>query len=284
MTLRILIHNVGHGQAIHAFTPAGQTVVIDLGCSGDFSPLEWLRKQTETIDNLIITHPHGDHIDEILEINRHGFRVRQLWRPNWLTADEVREANQASFEAKVNRYLEMSQGYSQPIAHDELVGNPAVTGGVTIEKFASSACGRSNINNHSGVVVFEYHGLKIVIPGDNEPPSWRALLEDQKFVQAAKGAYVFMASHHGRESGYCAELFDEVSGIRKPSLCLISDGRVQDTDATGRYSFHAQGWLVHSPSGQNSNERFCVTTRSDGFIDINIGRNSEKPYLAVTAN
>lgn len=284
MSLRILIHNVGHGQAIHAFTPAGQTVVIDLGCSDDYSPLEWLRNQTDTIDSLVITHPHGDHIDEMLDLGQHGFKVRQFWRPKWLTADEVRDANQASYESKIDRYLEMSQSFHVSIPDNELVGNPTVTGGVTIGKYASSGCGRSNINNHSGVVVFEYEGVKVVIPGDNEPPSWRALLENQDFVRAARGANIFMASHHGRDSGYCSEVFDDEVGIRKPSLCVISDGRVQDTDATARYSFHAQGWLIHSRGERESDRRFCVTTRSDGLIDVDIGRNSEKPYLAVTAN
>ena len=66
--LKIIIHDIGHGQAVHAFTPNNQTIVIDLGCSDWFSPLKWLRKYTETIDSLIITHPHVDHIDEILEI------------------------------------------------------------------------------------------------------------------------------------------------------------------------------------------------------------------------
>ena len=30
MTLKIKIHDVGHGQAVHVFTPNGQTIVIDL--------------------------------------------------------------------------------------------------------------------------------------------------------------------------------------------------------------------------------------------------------------
>ena len=77
MTLQIFIHNVGHGQAIHAITPSGKTVVIDLGRSSDFSPLEWLRQDTDTIDSLVITHPHGDHIDEFLLLNKMGFKIRQ---------------------------------------------------------------------------------------------------------------------------------------------------------------------------------------------------------------
>ena len=284
MTLRILIHDVGHGQAIHAFTPTGQTVAIDLGCSDDFSPLEWLRRQTDTIDSLIITHPHGDHIDEILGLEAHGFKVRQFWRPKWLGAGDIKAANQANYEVKVNKYLAMSQNYYMPIPENEVVGNPLITGGVSIGKYAASGCGTSNINNHSGVVVFEYAGVKLIVPGDNEPPSWNALLQGQRFVQAARNPNVFMVSHHGRESGYCAELFDEQTGIGKPDLCVISDGRVQDTDATARYFYHAEGWPVHSREGNSSDRRFCVTTRSDGYVDIKIGRNGDKPFLSVTAS
>ena len=248
--------------------------------SNTFSPLAWLKKNTSVIDSLVITHPHGDHIDEILDLQPAGFRVRQLWRPSWLTSDEVRQANQAVYEAKVTRYLEMSQRYSGAIPPDELVGNPAVSGGVTISQYASVACGRSNINNHSGVVIFDYLDIKILIPGDNEVPSWQELLKKPEFVSAAKTPDVFLASHHGRDSGYCAELFEVIG---KPRLCMISDGRVQDTDARGRYSYHARGWIVHSRSGRPSVRRRCVTTRTDGCIDIMVGQNtnSGKNFLEI---
>ena len=281
MSLHIIVHNVGHGQAVHAFTPSGHVVVIDLGRSDAFSPLGWLRGKTPTIDSLVITHPHGDHIDEILDLGTQGFRVRQLWRPKWLTENEIREANQVRYEAQVNRYIEMSERYSEPIPNEELVGNPAVTGGVSITRYASNSCGRSNINNHSGVVVFKYLGLTVVIPGDNEPPSWRELLENTHFMDVARNPDVFTASHHGRDSGYHAQLFDPTKGIGKPRLCVVSDGRVQDTDATSRYSYHARGWRVFSRRSKGSTERFCVTTRTDGFIDITIGQN-ENTFLNVT--
>ena len=284
MTMRIFIHDVGHGQAIHAFTPSGQVVAIDLGCSDLFSPLKWLRTKVSTIDNLIITHPHGDHIDEILLLFAYGFKVRQLWRPKWLTEQEVRFANQASYAAKLDRYFEISQNFSVPIEPENFIGNPTVNGGATISTFASNRCGRSNINNHSGVVVFEYLGVRVVVPGDNEPTSWRELLKDPTFVSATKGAHVFLASHHGRQSGYCPELFDEASGIMKPNLCVISDGRVQDTDATARFTYHASGWCVHSRGGSPSEDRYCVTTRSDGAIIIEIGNdyNTGNTYLSIT--
>lgn len=279
MTARILIHDVGHGQSVHAFSPIGQTIVVDLGCSDTFSPLKWLKKSSDRIDSLIVTHPHGDHIDEILSLEALPLKPKQLSRPKWLTREEVLAANQESMRTRVLAYLSLSDAYSQPIAEDERIGNPQVTGGLSVQTFFSSECGRSNINNHSGVVVFEYLGLKVVIPGDNEPPSWQVLLKKADFVKAISGAYVFLASHHGRESGYCADIFD----VFQPYLCVISDGRVQDTDATSRYSHHAQGWQVHSRSGDPTRERKAVTTRSDGFVDIRIGRNDNtRAFLEVT--
>ena len=125
MTFRILIHDVGHGQAVHAFTPVGETIVIDLGCSFEFSPLEWLSRSKKTIDSLKITHPHGDHIDELLLINKMGLKVRQLWRPNWLPREEVYKQNQSSYTNKLNAYFEMSDRYTGTIADGELVGDPA---------------------------------------------------------------------------------------------------------------------------------------------------------------
>lgn len=284
MSLRIRVHDVGHGVAVHAFTPSGQTVVIDLGRSSAFSPLEWLQRQTSTIDSFVVTHPHGDHIDEILSLDRLGFRVRQFWRPNWLTDGEVRNANQTAYRSHVDRYLKMSAHYNQSIPSDRLIGNPTVSGGVRITHYASRNCGRSNINNHSWVVVFGYRGLNVVIPGDNESPSWQQLLTNAAFLRDAKDPDVFLASHHGRLSGYDADLFHDTDGIGKPRLCAVSDGRVQDTDAADRYSYHARGWQVQSRNYGRATKRFCVTTRADGPIDIEIGQNaySGRSYLSVT--
>ncbi|AGF76801.1 putative hydrolase (metallo-beta-lactamase superfamily) [Desulfocapsa sulfexigens DSM 10523] len=278
MTLKLFIHDVGHGHAVHAFTPNGQSIVIDLGCSEEFSPLSWLREQTDTIDSLIITHPHGDHIDEILQLE--DFKVRQIWRPKWLPEDDVRKANQSSYTEKLDYYFDISNNrFIHPTKNEKLVGNPDVSSGVTITKHASRDCGTSNINNHSGVVVFEYCGVKVVIPGDNELPSWKSLLSKQNFVDAINGAHLYLSSHHGRESGYHSDLFK----IIKPKLCVVSDGRVQNTDAAARYSQHAGGWSVSSKSTGNLKERSCLTTRTDGYIEIEIGKNDDgSPYMSVT--
>jgi len=139
---------------------------------------------------------------------------------------------------------------------EQTVGKPEVSGGTSIDIVSSNNCGTSNINNHSGVVIIKYPESTILIPGDNEAPSWRALNENQKFVSAMKDADVFMASHHGRQSGYCGEIFQY-----KPKLCVVSDSRVQDTDARSRYSYHAEGWFIHHRNSSNTEKRYCLTTQ-----------------------
>jgi competence protein ComEC len=279
MTLRVLIHDVGHGQAVHIFTPNGKAIVIDLGCRANFSPLTWLKNDRgPIIDSLIVTHPHGDHIDEILLLKDLGFTIGQFWRPKWLDNGKVYEQNQSNYGEKLDAYYQLSDSYTRSISKGENIHDPIVNGGVSINVFASQDCGQSNINNHSGVVSIEYEDSTIMIPGDNEPASWRSLLNQPNFVTALKKTDIFMASHHGRESGYCAEIFET-----KPWLCAISNGRVQDTDAAARYSAHALGWTVNRRNGLTS-QRNCITTRSDGYIDIKVGINSNggQAYLDVS--
>lgn len=90
-----------------------------------------------------------------------------------------------------------------------------------------------------------------------------------------------MASHHGRESGYCSDIFKSIS----PKLCIVSDGVVQKTDATSKYSGHASGWDVSSKSNGNILNRNCLTTRTDGYIEIEIGlNNNNHPFLSVSTS
>ena len=85
-------------------------------------------------------------------------------------------------------------------------------------------------NDLSLVVVAQFGVFKIVFAGDLEVAGWRRLLGLPSFRQDLMGTSVFVASHHGRESGRCTELFD----LFRPQLVIISDDErqfdSQDTD------------------------------------------------------
>lgn len=274
--LKVVVWDVQHGNAAYINTPGNQHIVIDLGIGAykgsdaSFSPLLHLQKQgsVKHLDGVIITHPHRDHIDDIFNFDKLSPRV--LFRPKHLSEDDIRTGNQKDDKDIIDKYLEIHHRYSNPVATGEDPCQEENNGGVLFQLFTPSSCARSNLNNHSMVTVITYAGSKIIIPGDNEPCSWNELLGRNDFLAAIKGTDVFIAPHHGRESGFSSALFERM----KPWLIVISDGPFSDTSCTDRYGQNAKGWTVHKRSG-GKEERKCVTTRNDGVIDVRFGRNDD---------
>ena len=270
MTLRFITWDVEHGSAAYIRTPNGRHIAMDLGArraaDAGFSPLahlywNWGVKQ---LDAVVITHPHLDHIEDILNFDALSPKV--LMRPGHLTDDEIWGSNRkASPETRqiIQKYIDINRSYNQPADPQTSLSSLTNYGNVAFQFFTPKHSPRDNINNHSVVTVMTYEGVKFLMPGDNEPSSWNELLARQDFLSAIQGTHVLVASHHGRESGYNAPLFKRIT----PLLTIISDGRFVDTSATSRYSAETKGWVVTRRNGPRT-QRKCVTTRNDGVIDV----------------
>ncbi len=281
--------DVQHGHAAYINTPNNRHIVVDLG-TGDysdrneeFSPLLYLKndKGVKRLDYVIITHPHLDHIDDILNFDSLDPRV--LNRPKHLTKAEIMNGVQDNDKEKFEKYCEINDRYNGSIASDSEnnTSNPENWGGLFIRTFTPKGCDHSNFNNHSIVSVFEYAGSKIVIPGDNEKCSFDELMLKPDFKSAVKNADVLLAPHHGRKSGFDTDFVNLVN----PRITIVSDGRFCDTSANGRYSEKSRGWMTHYRSGKTSETRYCLTTNSDGHIEVSIGYNDgDKPFLSITAD
>ncbi len=274
MSCRFVFWDVQHGSACYVETPNKTRIAVDLGTGSykgtdaTFSPLLHLKTKygVPQLDAVIITHPHTDHIDDIF--NFEALSPRVFWRPRHLTEADIRAGNRPGDKPKIDKYLDVNSRWIYPVLSDPSV--PANNGDVDVRIFGSTQAATSNLNNHSLVVVFSYAGSRILIPGDNEPPSWEELLQKEDFRQAIKDTDILVAPHHGRESGYSGDLFTFAG---KPRLTIISDGRFLDTSCTPRYSAMTRGWTVHKRSGGDE-ERFCVTTRNDGVVVVELGRRS----------
>lgn len=286
--MKLIIWDVQHGSSAYLKTPLGKHIVIDLG-SGDhsgnnvnFSPLLHLKNKcgVTQLDEVIITHPHTDHIDDIMNFD--ALRPKVILRPNHLSEDDVKKANPSKDQKKIDKYLEINKRYSLPVEDSE---NPKLgknNGGVNIQTFIPTNCGTSNINNHSVVTIIEYLGAKILIPGDNEAASWKELLEKSSFIKAIKDTDIFVASHHGRESGYYSELFKYFN----PKLVIVSDGPEVETSVTDKYSKIASGWNIYKRSENEKipHERKCLTTRKDGTLIIKVGKDNNRTFMNVTTD
>lgn len=278
--------DVQHGNSTYIKTPNNRHIVVDLG-TGDysgsnieFSPLHHLNYNfgINQLDYVIITHPHLDHIDDILNFDLMNPKI--FHRPKHLTNSEVMEGVQEKDRKKFEKYCEINNRYSSPITTDSIdnTSKPENWGGLTMQSFSPTNCNHNNFNNHSIVFVIEFASTKIVIPGDNEKCSYNELLKRPSFMSAIKNADILLAPHHGRESGFNIDFVNQVN----PKLTIVSDGRFCETSANTRYSAKSSGWIVHKKSGE-SKTRKCLTTNSDGEILVSFGYNNEnKPYLSIT--
>lgn len=285
--VEIVFWDVQLGHASYIKSPNGKHIVIDLGIGSyddnntAFSPLLHLKNNynIDQLDFVIITHPHLDHIDDILNFD--ALNPKALLRPRHLKNEEVyhdrlRDRDKPKFE----KYVEISNRYNQTIAeNDPVFLKPENYGGLQIHRFLPTGCPRDNFNNHSIISVLSYADIKVVIPGDNEDESFDELLngsQSERFIKAISGADILLAPHHGRISGY----YDDFVNLVYPLLTVVSDGRFCDTSANQRYSSKSRGWSVFR--GGIETQRKCLTTNSDGevFIKFGYGENGKR-FLTV---
>jgi beta-lactamase superfamily II metal-dependent hydrolase len=97
-----------------------------------------------------------------------------------------------------------------------------------------------------------------------EREGWLALLERPDFRARLADVTVMMASHHGRENGYCEEVFN----FCRPQAVVISDKPiVHDTQLTVpdyRAVVRHEGVVVRT----TMKRRHVLTTRRDGTIQF----------------
>jgi hypothetical protein len=118
-------------------------------------------------------------------------------------------------------------------------------------------------NDLSLAVIAQFGAFKILFAGDLEVAGWRRLLTIPSFRQDVRDVSVFVASHHGRESGCCTELFE----LFRPQLVIISDDErqydSQDTDDWYRTRCAGAVFVTNE-------RRYVATTRKDGSMRIDV--------------
>jgi len=270
----MIIWDVQHGNAIYIKTPNDKHLVFDLGI-GDysghnetFSPLAtlWHTYGVRKLNFVMITHPHLDHIDDIL--NFEAFNPSVLHRPRHLTKEDVLKNARTQDKPKFDKYFEVNErfiGDTTGTPNDTSV--PENYGGLTFNFFSTPNLPTDNINNHSIITVLEYSGIKVIIPGDNEIASLDLLMQRSDFKDAIKNCDILLAPHHGRESAYHSDFVTHAN----PRITIISDGSICDTSANPKYSANSRGWKVWKKGTSDSTDRRLLTTNSDGEVYIQFG-------------
>lgn len=273
-SISIITFDVAHGNCHLIVTPSRKRAMIDMGRSDDFSPLKWLKNiGTKRLDLLIVTHQHDDHIRGVLDLD--GIDVDILHCPKSvppeLTAQLEPPLKKAwqDFDARFTSPVQLQGKFYDP-------QSPAFDGMAL--RFFGGKSDTQNLNNYSIVTVLEFDAFKMVFPGDLETAGWDALLENEDFLKAIAGTTLLVAAHHGREKGWCAELFDYIS----PKLVIISDGAATETSYASSYVEKAEGWPVKATSSGETKTRYVVSTRDNGHVRVSAKETGGGVQLEVT--
>lgn len=272
------IWNVQLGLAIHVKAPNGKYIIIDLGTgtqeSGNESPLK--KRKYDNITYMVITHPHLDHIDDILQFDDNSPNI--LHRAKSITNSEVMKNVRNCDKEKFEKYCEINDRYNSPVQSDDEnnPNNPDNYDGLEIKVFSTSTCDISNFNNFSSVIVFTLSQVKVVVCGDNEKESLDVLMNQDDFKTAIKNADVLVAPHHGRESAYHTDFVSLVN----PRITVISDTNKSESSASEKYTQISRGYNVYDSKGETT-KRYCLTTRKDGNIKVVFGESDDPKYYGL---
>jgi hypothetical protein len=265
----IEIHDVDHGACIVITGPTGRRLMLDCGLNRTrgWSPSAAYRDQR--IDTLMMTNLDEDHVEDL----------EQLWRDTQIGA----LVSNPTVTGDVLRALKlvggMDRGVHTATALLDHFGSGLVgdwwndLGGVAWQAFWNRyGWDFTDTNNLSLAVFVSFEGVTALFGGDLECAGWRRLLEIPAFRARLPEVQIFVASHHGRESGQCPELFNHM----RPEVVIVSDGpkQYQSQETQCWYAQRTIGIPDYErPAGpQGQSRRRVMTTRRDGALRIDVGK------------
>lgn len=259
------------GLAVHVEAPNGRYIVIDLGSKDGVSPLQAL--SGKDVGYMVITHPHHDHFSDIKNID--CAKPVVLWRVKTYTKDELLDGVRDSEIDDFMRYCDFEKTFNSKVSDDNKPSTGIPFGGLSARVLSTKQCDKRNKNNFSAIVVLQLGNAKVVVCGDNEKDSFDELMSNEDFKEAVAGAFVLVAPHHGRDSGFHEKFVELV----KPYITIISDTKRGTTSVTEKYEAYTKGYNVHNMSSGYLEKRLCLTTRKDGNIKVVFGESENPQYL-----
>jgi len=264
---RIIVWDVGHGSSISIQTDS-KSAMLDLGANTEteFSPIKFTKAiwGIKALDYLVISHPHVDHIRDILNLDKlppQVLRAKTVDEKKLIPSD-VKAPDRAILEA----FLKLKSGFNTAVSPDKDPRTASWGSPGYFTCYSVDADWETEPNNTSIVTFFKLSNFTFLYPGDIESKGWEELLKNDDFVNDLKTTSVFVASHHGREVGFSQEALE----IARPQLVVVSDSWFKETSITSKYSNQTSGFTVEDKNKDVSEKRKVVSTRNDGRIVVNV--------------
>jgi competence protein ComEC len=270
--LLIRFLDIGQGDAELIQLPTGETILID---SGDSSAptVELLRRYgVKQIDLAIGTHPHADHIGEMVEIMR-AFNVKEFW-------DVGLNTGRPTYRRMLEEILARNIVFTMPRR-----GDTRKIGDALIEVLNPGPQLNENPNNTSIVVRLTYGGKRFLFTGDAEiDKSARVSSAWEEMLQMGADrlrADLLKAAHHGSHNGTTAAILDAV----RPSVVTISCKMGNDYGHPHREVVQLLGERRNSIALYRTDLHGTITATSDGnTIELSAEKQAAEVSLYRSGN
>ena len=269
--MELKIFDVSHGFCAFLVADNGNTMLFDCGHNEvtGFRPSIYLpRIGINIINRLIVQNFDQDHVSDLHNI-RQVLSIGVFHRNRTLAPEVLAALKRQSgpITTAMQATIDLHTDYIHPVTI------PPVFPGIEMVQFNNTYPFFTDTNNLSLVSFVHYDGMGIALTGDMEKAGWQELLKNPDFCAHLRRVNIFVASHHGRESGYCEEVFRYCN----PDIIIISDrNKIYETQEMD-YARHARGVTWNG----GPDKRYVLTTRCDGMITIS--KNTGAGYFVRTA-
>lgn len=209
--LKLTMFPVWHGDLIFIELPSGKNILLDTGRKKMFDKYvrNYLQINGLKVDYLILTHPHGDHIEGAAQVIMEE-TLEEVW-------DNGFEATNRGAWVDYQAALKVRQTLVYQPKRDDV----RYLGETKFEFFNPNVQkDNGDWNNESLIFMMVYKDVKFLFMGDAEKEAQREILSVYKTRLEAD---VYKIPHHGLKNAYVKEFIDTVKP--KYSLCPCLPGK-----------------------------------------------------------
>lgn len=260
-TLEVYFFDVGQGDSELIRLPGGENILIDAGTSSTEDELvgELRSLGAETLDLVVATHPHADHIGGMAAVID-AFDVRQVVMPRISESDTP---TTKTYENLLQSIADKGLTIMPAEPGDELLSS----GGAVLTVLAPNGEDYGDLNNYSVVLRLTYGEDSFLFTGDAEEASEEEMLS----LDWPLTATVLKCGHHGSETSTSPAFLDAVS----PQYAVISCGVDNDyghPDAVTLEKLEAAGAEVFRTDRQGT---ILASTDGSGVTMTALGKAEE---------
>jgi beta-lactamase superfamily II metal-dependent hydrolase len=270
--MRVRIFDVEHGACALIESPNGGPIaLVDCGTNTTtgWTPAGFIKGQMgrSKVDYLVITNADQDHYANLAML-RDSIQIGTFFKNPSVKAPEFEKLKRRTgpLSKDAVAYKALLESHVHPVTQpfDENMG------GITIRNFWNKHPPFDDFNDLSLASFINYGGFQILFPGDLEYAGWMELLKNEAFRTELQRTTILVASHHGRQNGYCQDVFKYCA----PRAMVISDKPiVHSTQDVPQYQncLAGEGVMVVG----ETRLRHVLTTRKDKCIRFEVAASGD---------